>query len=49
MLDVPVLLKDQRKLELKERSVTVLTAERIVEVETKKNEDITTLTDDQSS
>ena len=49
MLDVPVLLKDQRKLELKERSVTVLTAERIVEVETKKNENITTLTDDQSS
>lgn len=49
MLDVSVLLKDQRKLELKERSVTVLTAERIVEVETKKNENITTLTDDQSS
>ena len=49
MLDVPVLLKDQRKLELKERSVTVLTAERIVEVETKRNENITTLTDDQSS
>ena len=49
ILDAPVLLKDQRKLELKERSVTVLTADRIVEVETKKNESITTLTDDQSS
>ncbi len=48
-LDYPELLKDQRKAELKERSIVVFTAERIVEVETKKNESITTLTDDQSS
>lgn len=48
-LEKPELLKDQRKVELKERSIAVLTADRIVEVETKKNESITTLTDDQSS
>ena len=48
-MDTPVLLEDQRKVELKERSVTVLIADRIVEVETKKYESITTLTDDQSS
>ena len=46
---LPELLKDQRKAELKERSIVVFTADRIVEVETKKNESITTLTDDQSS
>ena len=49
ILDYPELLKDQRKAELKERSIVVFTADRIVEVETKKNESITTLTDDQSS
>ena len=43
------LLSDERKAELKERSIVVFTADRIVEVETKKNESITTLTDDQSS
>ena len=43
------LLPDERKAELKERSIVVFTADRIVEVETKKNESITTLTDDQSS
>ena len=48
-LKCPELLENQRKVELKERSVMVLTADRIVEVETKKNESITTLTDDQSS
>ena len=48
-MNEPKLLKNQRKVELKERTVAVLTADRIVEAKVKKNESNTTSKDHKSS
>ena len=49
IMNEPKLLKNQRKVELKERTVAVLTADRIVEAKVKKNESNTTSKDHKSS